>query len=415
MKPRILKIAIPLLVLLVLAAYFLYPRTAPAEPLPAIRPGAREAAAAVNAFAFDLYAQLRARPGNLCLSPYSIHTALAMAHEGAAKQTADQLAAALHLTPIAREGQRVLHTRLQAPGNHGFELAVANRLWLGRAANALPAYSTRLASDFLADAQTVDFSTPTAINTINAWASQRTHGRIPAVLAPGDVSSATALVLTNALYFKGNWDIPFQKSATKEGDFFPAPERKTRAMLMFQNKKHAYAYIEAAGTVPAFRALSLDYTGGDLAMLLLLPDLGQLDQLEAALTDQLVTDVLQHISHTQLPVTLPRFTITDSFSLRPTLESLGITSAFDSKTADFSNISPLPNSEPLFLSAVLHRTFIEVNEEGTEAAAVTVAGATAASAIPMKPAEFKADHPFLFLLRDQGTGAILFLGRFNTP
>ena len=411
MKSRTWKITAALLALVVIGGvYLLYPRSLPAEPLPPAGENARSAADAANAFAFDLYAQLRTRPGNLCLSPYSIHTALAMVHEGAARQTAEQMAAALHLDAAARTGQRHLHARLQAPGNHGFELGVANRLWLGGTATVRPAFSTLLAENFLADAQTVDFTSPAGLNAINAWASQRTHGRIPAALGAGDVTPLTSLLLTNVLYFKGNWDIPFKKSATVEGDFFVAPERKVRAMLMSQNQEHEYAYFDAAGDVTAFRALSLDYTCGDLAMLLLLPELGQLDQLEHALNDKLLATILRQLRAAHLPVTLPRFTISDSFSLQPALQTLGIKDAFDSKTANFTNMS----FQPLYLSAVLHKTFIEVNEQGTEAAAVT-GGPVKGTAMPMVPPEFKADHPFLFLLRDKGTGAVLFLGRLSTP
>jgi serpin B len=410
MKSRFLKL-IPVSLALILALYLLFPRSVPAKPLPPASEAARAAASAANSFAFDLFAKLRGRPGNLCLSPYSIHAALTMTHEGAAGPTAAQLAAALHLDTAARAGQHDLHARLQAPGNHGFEFSVANRLWADRTAAILPAFRTRLAADFLADAQTVDFADPAAVSAINAWTSRQTRGHIPEILRPADVDRLTVLVLTNALYFKGNWDIPFKKSDTAEGDFLTAPGAKVRLPLMHQNKKHAYADRDAAGNVPAFRALSLNYTCGDLAMLFLLPELGQLDPLEAALNDQLLAAILNDLHDTWVPVTLPRFTITDSFSLPPALQSLGVTDAFDPKIADFSKLC----APSVYLTAVIHKTFLEVNEQGTEAAAATaVVGAGGVSLAP-RPPDFKADHPFLFLLRDKSTGAILFFGRVSKP
>jgi len=407
------KLTILVILLALPVTYFLFLRPAqPAVPLPPATIDAKATAASVNAFAFDLFAKLRTAPGNRCFSPYSIHAALSMTHAGAGGQTADQLATALHLTPEARAGQLDLHARLQAPGYHGFELSIANRLWLDPSATILPTFTTTLSNAFLADAQSVDFHTPAALTAINDWTSQRTHGRIPAAITPSELSPATTVVLTNALYFRGNWDIPFQKSATTEGDFFTAPGHAARTMLMSQaNKKHQYAQFEADGAIPAFRALSLDYTGGDLAMLFLLPDLGQLDALETALNNQLLTDITRHLRETHLPVILPRLTITDSYSLQKPLQELGITDAFLPNVANFSAMTP----KAVYLAAAIHKTFLEINEQGTEAAAVT-SGAMAATAAPdPAPAEFIANHPFLFLLRDRATGTLLFLGRFATP
>jgi serpin B len=428
--------------------YLLFPRAAqPAGPLPAATPQSRATAQCANAFGFDLFARLRATPGNRCFSPYSVHAALSMTHAGAAGKTAEQLATALHLTADARAGQRDLHGRLQAPGNHGFELSVANRLWLDRRATVLPAYSATLANDFLADSQSVDFASPSAIAAINDWTSKHTHNRIPTSLVPSDLPDPTVFVLTNALYFRGNWDKPFQKSDTQEGDFFTAPGQFVRTKLMSQKKEHRFAQFDAGGVraggfyherlwssdTPPFRALLLEYTGGDLeallqgegrgrglrgyreypggdlAMLLLLPELGQLDALEATLNNQVLDTVVDHLDATQVPVVLPRFTVTDSFSLAKPLQDMGITDAFDPKLANFSAMT----KDPIFLSFVIHKTFLEVTEEGTEAAAVTHVGGGFGGA--MVAPEFIANHPFLFLIRDQQTGAILFLGRFAKP
>lgn len=403
-----------ILAALAVSFFIFQPSAKPDEPLPAATAGAQSTAAAVNAFALDLFAKLRTTPGNRCFSPYSIHSALSMTHAGAAGKTAEQLAAALHLTPAARAGQNDLHHRLQAPGNHGFQLDVANRLWLDRTATVLPAFTATLTQDFLADSQSVNFANASAAaDAINTWTNKQTHGRIPAALTPSDIAPLTTFVLTNTLYFSGKWDKPFKKSATAEGDFFPAPGQKTRTMLMSQDEKHAFAQFDADGATPAFRVLSLNYTCGDLAMLLLLPDLGRLDALEAALNEKLLNSVVEDLAETKLPVVLPRFTITDSYSLQKLLEEMGVTDAFNAKAADFSGMCP----QPLFLTAVIHKTFLEVTEQGTEAAAVTHAGMGGGGMgeLMRSPPEFIANHPFLFLIRDKYTGSILFLGRFAKP
>jgi serpin B len=292
---------------------FLSKKTAVAEPLPPPTAEAKTAAAASTHFGIDLFAKLRQRPGNLLISPYSIHTAMAMATEGAAGPTADELNRALHIDDKVRNGQQKFHARLRSPGKHGFELAVANRIWADKKFTLAPDYQQQLARMFLSDLERLDFSNPNAAaDAINAWVSDRTHKRIPTILTADNVQPPTVVVLTNALYFKGDWDHPFKRSATLEGDFFTAPGKKTRAMLMNQKEKHDFADLEADGNIPAFRALSMKYTGGDLSMLLLLPELGELEKLETALTPELLEKVVRHLHETRLPVTLPRFKAEDS-------------------------------------------------------------------------------------------------------
>lgn len=408
MRARVIGVAATFGALAVGVFFLFQSEAAPAEPLPAAGADAHHAATALNTFGFDLLGRLKTRSGNLCLSPYSIHTNLAMAQAGAGHQTAEQLAAVLHLDAQANAGARALHGRLQAAGNHGFELDVANRLWVEGHTTVAPAFNARLADDFHGDCTTADFSNASAFDAINQWTRQHTNGRIPQVIGPADAPGPTALVLTNALYFKGNWDKPFKKADTAAGDFLTGG-RKVPAMFMTQRKEHAYGYF-VTDAAPAYRALSLDYAGGDLAMLLLLPDIGQIDTLTGLLSDAFVRQVVENLHETWVPVTLPRFAMTDAFSLGSTLQEMGAKDAFNPDAADFSNLS----TRRIFMQAVMHRTFIDVNEEGTEAAAAT-GSALAASAIPEVPPEFKADHPFMFLIRDKGTGAILFLGRVETP
>jgi serpin B len=406
--------AVLLLVFLTAALLVFLNRSAPAEPLPPSTPGASKAAAASNAFGLDLFQKLRFRPGNLLISPYSLHTAMAMSREGAAGTTADELDKALHLDPASRKGERDLHTRIRAPGYHGFELHAANRLWAHPKIAIHAEYAERLNYLFACDVASLDFDNPiAAAATINQWTSDQTRGRIPQIATPADLAPPTAFVLTNALYFKGNWDKPFKRSATKDGVFFTAPGQKTRAKLMSQTEKHFFGDFEKSDTAPAVRALSMNYTGKDLAMLLLLPELGELDKFEAALSPELLKDIIDQLNETDVPVTLPRFKFGDSFSVIPALQDLGITAAFDRSRADFSKASTTRS----YIAAVLQKTFIELNEEGTEAAAATAVIHIGASPLPRakRPPEFKADHPFLLILHDRQTETILFLGRLSTP
>jgi serpin B len=337
---------------------------------------------------------------------------MAMAGEGAAGKTAEELTRVLHMDDAARAGEAELQARLRAPGNHGFELAAANRLWVDRAAKLSPDYQKQIVAMFKGDEETLDFADPaSAASRINAWVSEQTHKRIPQIVTPNVLGRGTSVVLTNALYFKGNWDKQFKRSQTTEEDFHTAPGKTMRAMMMSQREEHDYADIDADGNVPAFRALSMKYAGGELSMLLLLPELGQLDKLETALSIELLRKVDDRLHEVHLPVTLPRFKLEDSFALADVLKAMGVKAAFDPAAADFSKMSP---EVRIYLSAVLHRTFVEVNEEGTEAAAAT-AVVGKAMAMPGRMPEFKADHPFLFLIRDNGSGAILFFGRVAEP
>lgn len=389
------------------------PTTRPAEPLPPPSPDAQAAATGESAFAFDLYAQLAPRPGNLFFSPYSIGSALTLVWEGARGTTATEINAALHVPEPEklRAGYAALYRRLQAnPQNAGYQLAVANRLWGAKAYPFLPDYLDRTEKSYGASLEPLDFTQPKpAAATINAWVESQTHDRIKDLIAPGDLGPATRLVLTNAIYFKGDWDSPFKKPATQDGDFTTDSGQKIKTPFMHQNHEFAYAELDAENTRPALQALEMNYAGDNLSMLILLPEPGQLPTLEAALDAPLLAKIVAQLHQREIPVTLPRFTLTDQFELAKPLQSLGIKAAFND--ADFSGIT---TREGLVISKVLHKAFVDVNEEGTEAAAAT-GGAMAGSAMPRPQREFKADHPFIFLIRDKATGAILFLGRLANP
>ena len=370
-----------------------------------------------NRFAFDLYARLKGGEGNLFLSPYSISTALAMTYAGARGRTADQMAQVLHL-PSSGEAVHAAYAALQndlnaaGPGAPGYELIVANRLWGQKGHAFLPEFLALLEARYGAGLEQLDFAraTEAARQTINGWVEEKTREKIKDLLKPGILNAMTRLVLTNAIYFKGKWAGPFNEKATREEDFFITPEKKVAAPLMHRTAK--FGYFEGDG----LQALELPYQGDRLAMVVLLPKRnvppGAKDGLaarEASLSSEKVAEWIGKLRRRKVEVALPRFKTTAEFSLGDTLVAMGMTDAFG--RADFSGMT---GTRDLFISAVIHKAFVDVNEEGTEAAA-----ATAVVIRPLNgggsPPAFRADHPFLFLIRDTKTGAILFLGRILDP
>jgi len=370
-----------------------------------------------NRFAFDLYARLKGGEGNLFLSPYSISTALAMTYAGARGRTADQMAQVLHL-PSSGEAVHAAYAALQndlnaaGPGAPGYELIVANRLWGQKGHAFLPEFLALLEARYGAGLEQLDFAraTEAARQTINGWVEEKTREKMKDLLKPGILNAMTRLVLTNAIYFKGKWAGPFNEKATREEDFFITPEKKVAAPLMHRTAK--FGYFEGDG----LQALELPYQGDRLAMVVLLPKRnvppGAKDGLaarEASLSSEKVAEWIGKLRRRKVEVALPRFKTTAEFSLGDTLVAMGMTDAFG--RADFSGMT---GTRDLFISAVIHKAFVDVNEEGTEAAA-----ATAVVIRPLNgggsPPAFRADHPFLFLIRDTKTGAILFLGRILDP
>jgi serpin B len=376
-----------------------------------------------NRFAFDLYARLAGGEGNLFLSPYSISTALTMTYGGARGETADQMAKALRL-PASGEAVHgaygALQSDLNAAGAGGpvrrspkgeggaFELAVANRLWGQKGFAFLPDFLALLDARYGAGLEPLDFAAATeaARQTINAWVEEKTRDKIKELLKPGVLDAATRLVLTNAIYFKGKWAEEFDKKATQDEDFFLAPEKKVTAPLMHRTAD--FGYFEGDD----LQALELPYQGERLSMVVLLPKPKDgLAALEAALSADKVSEWVGKLSRREVQVALPRFKTTAEFSLGEVLAAMGMQDAFDASRADFSGMT---GTKDLFISAVVHKAFVDVNEEGTEAAAATAVVMTL-SAMPEPPPVFRADHPFLFLIRDTRSGAILFLGRIADP
>ncbi len=365
-----------------------------------------------TSFAFDLYKHLKDAEGNLFFSPYSISTALAMTYAGARGKTEKQMAGALHFTL----DQKRLHPAFAcleaqfnaAQGNRDIELNVANALWVQKDYVFLKEFLDLTAKNYGAAPNHVDFkrACEAARKEINAWVEQKTKNKIKDLIKRGVLAPLTRLVLTNAVYFKGNWGSQFNKSHTKEGLFRPATGKSVKAPLMTQTQEFRYTESDS------LQILELPYVGDDLSMIVLLP--GKIDglaQLEADLNPENLNAWMGLLRKREVVVFLPKFKMTSQLSLAETLASMGMPDAFGAN-ADFSGMD---GTKTLYISDVIHKAFVDVNEEGTEAAAATAVVMRLTSALPTPLPVFRADHPFVFLIRDKHSGSILFLGRIVDP
>ena len=367
-----------------------------------------------NQFALDLYGRLdQEQPGkNLFFSPTSISLALTMTAGGARGQTLAEMTKALHLGDNwaqAHAHYRKLLDRWNAVGQQrAYQLRVANRLWGQKGYAIRPEFLTLTRQEYGAEMTLLDFAQPEpARREINQWVEKQTNDKIKDLIPAGAIDARTRLVLTNAVYFKGDWVKPFDKKNTKEEDFTLSAQEKVKTPLMQQKATLGYTEEET------FQALEMPYAGGDLAMVVLLPKkLDGLPDLEKSFSVDRLAAVLSKLRNREVVAYMPKFKTETSFSLNKTLKSLGIESAF-SGNADFSGVSA---QKDLCITDVFHKAFVDVNEEGTEAAAATgVVMSTMAARVPKPTPIFRADHPFLFLIRDTTTGSILFLGRLTNP
>jgi len=374
----------------------------------------RKVVAGNTGFAVDLYGKLRTREGNIFFSPFSISTALAMTCGGARGETEKQMAQTLRFdlpTDKLHPAFAALAADLGAVQQKGqVKLAVANSLWPQKGLAFLPDYLAWCQKYYGSSIRPVDYSghTEAARKTINDWVEARTNRKIVELLKPEMVGSSTLLVLVNAIYFKGNWASQFETMLTENEPFHMSSGKSVTAPLMRQI--HDLHYAESLG----LQVLELPYAGGDLSMLVLLPTrVDGLGDLEAGLTAENLTAWTANLKSHKVAVFLPKFKSTSEFRLAGTLAALGMSDAFSGR-ADFSGMD---GRKDLFISDVIHKAFVEVNEEGTEAAAAT-AMVMVGSAAPSNPRPipvFRADHPFLFLIRDNRNGSVLFLGRVTDP
>jgi serpin B len=369
----------------------------------------------INTFSFALYQELKEGDASLFVSPFSLSTCLAMAYGGARSKTAKQMADVLGF-PSDRD------YLLQALGNlvrnliddteeRAYQLLVANAMWGQKGYGFSPKYVELLAVTYGSEINEVDFETQPEVTcqVINQWVQEKTQAKIKGIIQPDLLEPLTRLVLTNAVYFKGKWELPFDEYLTKLSPFkVKTGASETIEVDVAMMKRHSsFAYMDNKD----FQAIEMPYLGRELSMAVFLPrEIDGLPSFEASLTQESLQSWIQMLQPADAEVSLPKFQLASDFSIGGLLQSMGMKDAFDQKTADFSGMT---DAKDLSVSDVLHKAFVDVNEEGTEAAAVT--GAMAVLAEPdfdvPPPKVFRADHPFFFLIRHIVSGTILFMGR----
>ncbi|XP_048204474.1 leukocyte elastase inhibitor [Perognathus longimembris pacificus] len=369
-------------------------------------------------FTLDLFLALSENnpTGNIFISPFSISSALAMVLLGSRGNTAAQLSKTFHFDEVED-----IHSRFQdlngVINKHGapYILKLANRLYGEKTYNFLPEFLASTQKMYGAELASVDFqhASEEARKVINQWVKGQTEEKIPELLAAGMVDNMTKLVLVNAIYFKGNWQEKFMKEDTTNAPFRLTKKDTKTVKMMYQKKKFPFGYIQDLKC----RVLELPYQGKELSMVILLPDDIEdestgLKKIEKQLTLEKLHEWTrpENLGKTEVNVKLPRFKLEETYVLNPHLARLGVEDLFSSSKADLSGMS---GARDLFISNIVHKSFVEVNEEGTEAAAATAGIAT--FCMLMHEEDFTADHPFLFFIRHNPTANILFLGRYSSP
>jgi len=379
------------------------------KPPPAPPEDVFAAARSVNDFAFDLYAQLKSDEGNIFFSPYSISTALTMTYAGARANTAAEMRQVLRYTlPDEKLHGGMGNLGWQIDESEGCELSVANALWAQKNYPFLEEFIGLNTTYYGAALEALDFASDAegARKRINGWVEGKTRDRIKDLIKPGVLTPLTRLVLTNAIYFKGDWAAKFKESRTKDAPFHVSTTEKATVRMMNQTEKFGYA---EDGDV---QVLEMSYQGDELSMVIVLPRKKDgLAKVEAALTRRKLTAWIGDLHKREVAVSVPRFTTTFTIGLKDTLTDMGMKDAFGPGAADFSGMA---DTDEIFIAAVIHKAFVEVNEEGTEAAAATAVVAELKAEAVRMPV-FRADHPFIFMIRHKATGAVLFLGRLADP
>jgi serpin B len=371
-----------------------------------------------SAFAFELYQALKEEGGNLFYSPYSISLALAMTYAGARGETAEQMADTLHFlldqdklhpafnwldAEIAGRGEGA-----EGKDGEGFRLNIVNAIWGQTDYEFLSDFLDVLADNYGAGLRILDFigETEKSRLIINEWVSNQTEGRIEDLISQGEISRWTVLVLTNAIYFNAAWEHPFNEGMTADGPFYFLDGGHVKVPMMKQTE--SFGYTDGKG----YQAVELPYDGGELSMVILLPEASRFEAFEETLNAQRVDSIVSGLEHAEVALTMPQFEFDAEFKLNDTLAEMGMPDAFSPYDADFSEMTGKPG---LFISAVLHKAFVSVDEAGTEAAAATAVIVNRCSAAPEPAVKVTIDRPFIFLIRDIETGAVLFIGRVMNP
>ena len=395
-------------------------RAAATAPIVASTYRATDVALANNQFAVDLYSRYAGEAGadeNMFFSPFSISSAMAMVYEGAKGQTAMEIGNVFHFpADIAQLRSGYQHAFAAINGSSSdYALNTANALWVQKSYPLLGNYTNVVKAYYGGSITNLDFvNSPTfAVSTINRWVSDQTAGKIPTILAAGDVDAHTRLILTNAIYFKGAWSSQFEAGATQSKNFTTGSGGQELVSMMEQTGQFAYADLGNA------QFLKLPYKGDDVSMFVLLPKSNDLATVGASLSGTAIAAGEQKLQGALVNVSLPKFKVETEKHMPGDLSALGMPTAFSSTAADFSGMAKIVDpAQNLYVSDVVHKAFIDVDENGTEAAAATAVIMAKGSAFvsqPPQPIIFNANHPFLFFIQENKTGNILFVGRVAKP
>lgn len=381
---------------------------------PQVDPAEQEALVAGNsAFALDLYSAIADEEDNIFYSPFSISIALSMTYAGARGDTATEMAQVMHfdlpqdrLHPAFNWLDLHLMDLAEEPVNEAsepFQLSVANSIWGQKGYHFEKDFLDTLAVNYGAGLRTLDFveQTEPSRETINTWVEDQTQERIKNLLPQGTITPATRMVLTNAIYFKASWLNAFDEQMTSEGDFTRRDGSTVSAELMEQTTNFPYA------DMGSYKAVQLPYDGGDVSMLVILPD--DLATFEQRFDATTIDNTVDALAGERVHLTLPKFEFEAPLMLTQKLQDMGMVAPFQD-----ADLSGMTGSRDLAITDVVHKAFVAVDEEGTEAAAAT-AVVTGETSVPPPPVEFRADKPFIFMIRDNATGSILFVGRIVDP
>ncbi len=366
-----------------------------------------------NNFAFDLYNKLSEEKNNVFFSPYSISSALSMTLAGAKENTSLEISKALHIKTnedsLYNSIKSFNDSLLSATKNTDIKLNTANSLWIDFSFNFLSEYLELVETYFDAELKEVDFKNQTDKSRmqINRWVEEKTNNKIQDLLKAGVVKADTSLILVNAIYFFGQWQEPFSKNSTKEKDFNLSDDSSVKSMFM--HKLDSFPYMENS----KLQMIEIPYQKNKLVMDIVLPknnkDLNQ----DSFISEKTLNEQLSELKGTRVSLAMPKFKTESTFTLPQALTSLGIKDAFNQSKADFSGIS---GGRDFFIGNVIHKAFVEVDEVGTEAAAATAITMRATGILnPDPPKDFFANKPFIFFIREPGSGLILFMGRINNP
>ena len=362
-----------------------------------------------NQFAINFYSQIsKENEENIFFSPWSISTAFAIAYEGAKEMTAKEIQRVFGF-PVdynTRTAEFQAAISNLNPEDVPYQLSVANALWLAERFEPLPEYVQTATTYYDSEVSTVDFISTEGVDKINAWVEEKTNEKIKDILAPGSTNELTRLAITNAIYFKGNWVTQFNENDTRVDPFWITPNEEVAVpMMRLEPKIFNYTQTET------MQIIKMPYEGDKLSMLVVLPnERDGLPELEESLSVENLQQWNEQLSPNEVRVFMPKFKMETEYFLIGPLSAMGMPTPFIEEDANFQGIAPIP----LFISQAVHKAFVDVNEEGTEAAAATAIVVGTTSVKPPIPV-FKADHPFVFLIQDDSTGNILFIGRVLDP